>query len=185
MAAATVERIVAEIGHVVTRPEIEMSTFLRGARGLAFREHAPQFRLRRPRVELMQPLDQRHPRANRLPVILRKVAHRDLVSPRHRAGIDRERLLRRIDRSRCVPHQRPQQRGLARAVAANESHLLAPADCPPHKKSPRLAPGASFTSRNGSYLLTAILACRSVGRTIGKGGLVTTSLTQRASPPLK
>ena len=36
-----------------------------------------------------------------------------------------------------------------------------------------------------TYLLTAILACRSVGRTIGNGGLVTTSLTQRASPPLK
>src|SRR6202020_1911161 len=53
------------------------------------------------------------------------------------------------------------------------------------QKSPRLAPRASFRSRNRSYLLTAILACRSVGRTIGKGGLVTTSLTQRASPPLK
>ena len=53
------------------------------------------------------------------------------------------------------------------------------------QKSPRLAPGASFSSRNRSYLLTAILACRSVGRTIGNGGLVTTSLTQRASPPLK
>src|SRR5271154_2009501 len=58
-------------------------------------------------------------------------------------------------------------------------------DYPPHKKSPRLAPRASFSSRNRSYLLTAILACRSVGRTIGNGGLVTTSLTQRASPPLK
>src|SRR5678816_2219928 len=53
------------------------------------------------------------------------------------------------------------------------------------QKSPRLAPRASFRSRNRSYLLTAILACRSVGRTIGNGGLVTTSLTQRASPPLK
>src|SRR5688572_11458690 len=52
-------------------------------------------------------------------------------------------------------------------------------------KSPRLAPRASFSSRKRSYLLTAILACRSVGRTIGNGGLVTTSLTQRASPPLK
>ena len=51
--------------------------------------------------------------------------------------------------------------------------------------SPRLAPRASFSSRNRSYLLTAILTCRSVGRTIGNGGLVTTSLTQRASPPLK
>ena len=51
--------------------------------------------------------------------------------------------------------------------------------------SPRLALRASFSSRNRSYLLTAILACRSVGRTIGNGGLVTTSLTQRASPPLK
>ncbi len=39
--------------------------------------------------------------------------------------------------------------------------------------------------RERSYLLTAMLACRSVGRTIGNGGLVTTSLTQRASPPLK
>ena len=54
-----------------------------------------------------------------------------------------------------------------------------------HKKSPRLAPRASFSSRNRSYLLTAMLACRSVGRTIGNGGLFTTSLTQRASPPLK
>ena len=51
--------------------------------------------------------------------------------------------------------------------------------------SPRLAPRASFSSRNRFYLLTAILACRSVGRTIGNGALVTTSLTQRASPPLK
>src|SRR3954469_17858899 len=40
-------------------------------------------------------------------------------------------------------------------------------------------------SQNRSYLLTAILACRSVGRTIGNGALVATSLTQRASPPLK
>src|SRR5215469_18186810 len=70
-------------------------------------------------------------------------------------------------------------------IILDSSHLLAPTDCPPHKKSPRLAPGAPFTSRNRSYLLTAILACRSVGRTIGNGGLVTTSLTQRASPPLK
>ena len=55
----------------------------------------------------------------------------------------------------------------------------------PSNKSPRLAPRASFSSRHRSYLLTAILACRSVGRTIGNGGLVTTSLTQRASPSLK
>src|SRR5687767_9844888 len=53
------------------------------------------------------------------------------------------------------------------------------------KKAPGSAPGALVSSRNRSYLLTAILACRSVGRTIGNGGLVTTSLTQRASPPLK
>jgi hypothetical protein len=48
-----------------------------------------------------------------------------------------------------------------------------------------LAPRASFSSRNRSYLLTAILACRSVGRTIGNGGVVTTSFTQTASGPLK
>jgi hypothetical protein len=53
------------------------------------------------------------------------------------------------------------------------------------KKAPGSAPGALFSSRKRSYLLTAILACRSVGRTIGNGGFVTTSLTQRASPPLK
>src|SRR6476660_6505289 len=53
------------------------------------------------------------------------------------------------------------------------------------QKSPRLAPVALISSRNRSYLLTAILACRSVGRTIGNGGLVATSLTQRASPTLK
>ena len=33
-------------------------------------------------------------------------------------------------------------------------------------------------------LLTEMLACRSVGRTIGSGGLLTTSFTQRASLPL-
>ncbi len=54
-----------------------------------------------------------------------------------------------------------------------------------NKKAPGLHRGLRSVREKGAYRLTAILACRSVGRTIGNGGLVTTSLTQRASPPLK
>ena len=54
-------------------------------------------------------------------------------------------------------------------------------------------PGArAFETRTGSvgvgsdlYRLTTTLACRSVGRTIGAGGLFTTSFTQRSLPLLK
>jgi hypothetical protein len=53
------------------------------------------------------------------------------------------------------------------------------------KKAPGLHRGLRSVREKRTYRLTAILACRSVGRTIGNGGLVTTSLTQRASPPLK
>jgi hypothetical protein len=58
-------------------------------------------------------------------------------------------------------------------------------DYPPHKKAPGFHRGLRSVREKRTYRLTAILACRSVGRTIGNGGLVTTSLTQRASPPLK
>lgn len=37
----------------------------------------------------------------------------------------------------------------------------------------------------GAYRLTDMLACRSVGRTIGNGALFTTSLTHRSFPLLK
>src|ERR1700734_2661889 len=56
---------------------------------------------------------------------------------------------------------------------------------PPHKKAPGLHRGLRSVREKRTYRLTAMLACRSVGRTIGNGGLVTPSLTQRASPPLK
>ena len=52
-------------------------------------------------------------------------------------------------------------------------------------KNPRLAPRALFSSRNRTYLMTFILACRSVGRMTGMIGASATSLTQRASPSLK
>ena len=78
----------------------------------------------RVRIELVQPLDGRHPFADRAGVVLREVADRDLVAPAHRPGVDR----RRVRVSGRVRQQRLQQRRLADAVAADEHDLLAALD---------------------------------------------------------
>ena len=111
-------------------------------------------------------------------------------------GIEREhRLLPGVSGRDCgsggsvCPDRSPVRRGAMQPLQPHSISTSRKIDFertyPPHKKAPGSAPRALFSSRNRSYLLTAILACRSVGRTIGNGGLVTTSLTQRASPPLK
>jgi hypothetical protein len=87
------------------------------------------------------------------------------------------------------PHRSPVRRGVMQPSSLIPSERrersILNGRSAAQNKSPGSAPRALFRSRNRSYLLTFILACRSVGRTIGNGGLVTTSLTQRASPPLK
>ena len=72
--------------------------------------------------------------------------------------------------------------------------LTAPSAALAGKRSPRASTASAPLGRRprcgggvglGAYLLTAMLACISVGRMGKTGALATTSLTQRASAPLK
>ena len=49
------------------------------------------------------------------------------MSPGHFSGIDREGLIRSIDKARGIANQRFQQRGFAGAVSSNQRDLLSPA----------------------------------------------------------
>ena len=92
-------------------------------------QHLPQqpakFFHRRLRIELMQPLNGRHPLLDGFLVVLRKIPDRDLVPPGDRPAVHLKSLFRVIHVTRSRAQQRPQQRGLARAVAPHQRHLLA------------------------------------------------------------
>ncbi len=76
-------------------------------------------------IELMQPLDRGHALGNLAGRVLRKVSDRDLVSPADLAVVD---IARRGGLAWRVSEQRPQERRLADAVAADEHDLLAAID---------------------------------------------------------
>src|SRR5439155_22746873 len=80
-----------------------------------------------PRIKNVQPFNKRNAVRDGLPVILRKVSYADFVSPGHLSGIDREYLVRGIDKPRCIPNQRFQKGGFPGAVSSNQGDLFSAA----------------------------------------------------------
>src|SRR5205814_4758009 len=79
-------------------------------------QQSAQFLLGRARIKTVQPFNNRNAVRDGLPVILREVPDGDFVSPGHLSGIDREYLVRGIDKPRCMPNQRFQKGGFPGAV---------------------------------------------------------------------